>query len=962
MSGSPTDMIEALHGFVTYASRLEGRERGEAQLFLERLFQSFGNAGIAEAGATLEKAVKRSDGSTRFADLVWKPRVLIEMKARGEKLERHYRQAFEYWIHLTPNRPRYVVLCNFDEFRIYDFDQQVEEPMDHVRIDELPERHTALAFLRPSDQRPLFKNDRVAVTREAADKVAAVFNALVSRGEDREKAQRFILQCVVALFSEDLGLLPDKLFTRLLADCREGESSFDLIGGLFRQMNNEARAPAGRYRDVPYFNGGLFATIDPLHLDWRDVHRLQEAASHNWSKVQPAIFGTLFQESMDAEARHAFGAHYTHEVDIQKVVLPTIVRPWREDIQNASSLKELLALAERLLHFNVLDPACGSGNFLYVAYRELRRIEVELLLKIRETAPKKHQIAMPGYVSLRQFWGFDVLPFAVELAKVTLLLAKELSVVELDGQLHAVQKELGVRRDSALPLDNLDKYIRCKDSLFEAWPLADAIIGNPPFQSKNKMQAELGRAYLNRLKRHFPEVPGRADYCVYFLRKTHDQLRENGRAGLVGTNTIRQNYSREGGLDYIVGNGGTISEAVSTQRWSGEAAVHVSIVNWVKGASSGRKRISFQAEDGSWRVAEVPVINSALSDRIDVSTAKSLEANSDSGACFQGQTHGHEGFVMPRADAETMIRQEPRLRDVLFPFLTADDLLTELNGCPTRYVIDFYPRDQFEAQRYEKPFHRVKTLVLPDRKAAANREAERTRSALADDSDARVNRHHANFLAKWWLMSYPRGELMAKLSTVARYIGCGQVTKRPIFEFIESGIHPNAALIAFPLQDDYSFGVLQSAFHWEWFKARCSTLEERFRYTSDTVFDSFPWPQEVTSSRAKTVAVAAVALRAKRRKIMARNRWSLRELYRAAELEGDNPIKDVQSALDDAVAAAYGTTAGTDALTFLLEVNRSCAAREAAGEAIVGPGLPPHIGDSKAFVSDDSVAMPRAQQ
>src|SRR5258708_579184 len=121
--------------------------------------------------------------------------------------------------------------------------------------------------------------------------------------------------------------------------------------------------------------------------------------------------------------------------------------------------------------------------------------------------------------------------------------------------------------------------------------------GNPPFQSKNKMQVELGRAYLNRLKKQFPEVPGRADYCVYFLRKTHDQLRTNGRAGLVGTNTIRQNYSREGGLDYIVGSGGSIVEAVSTQQWSGEAAVHVSIVNWIKGVAPGPKRIVFQAED-----------------------------------------------------------------------------------------------------------------------------------------------------------------------------------------------------------------------------------------------------------------------------------------------------------------------------------------------------------------------------
>lgn len=157
-------------------------------------------------------------------------------------------------------------------------------------------------------------------------------------------------------------------------------------------------------------------------------------------------------------------------------------------------------------------------------------------------------------------------------------------------------------------------------------------------------------------------------------------------------------------------------------------------------------------------------------------------------------------------------------------------------------------------------------------------------------------------------------------------------------------------------------GILQSSLHWEWFKARCSTLEERFRYTSDTVFDSFAWPQKPTRANAKAVAAAGVGLRTKRREIMARDNWSLRELYRAAEMKGKNPLIDVQAALDDAVAAVYGTTTDVDALTFLLDVNRSCAAREAAGETIIGPGLPPSVKDPAPFISDDCVRMPRSRQ
>jgi hypothetical protein len=257
---------EQLETFVSYVRTLRGDEKGEAQVFCDRLFQAFGHAGYKEAGAVLEERV-RSKHSTKFADLVWRPRLLLEMKKAGEHLDRHYRQAFEYWVQLVPHRPRYVVLCNFREFWIYDFDLQLDEPVDVVTLDELPKRYQALNFLFPEDRRPLFQNDRVAVTRAAADKVAMVFNRLVRRGEDRAVAQRFVLQCVVAMFSEDAGLLPRGLFTELVRDCESNGSTYDLIGGLFRQMNSPTSARAGRFQNVRYFNGGLFREIQPVELD-----------------------------------------------------------------------------------------------------------------------------------------------------------------------------------------------------------------------------------------------------------------------------------------------------------------------------------------------------------------------------------------------------------------------------------------------------------------------------------------------------------------------------------------------------------------------------------------------------------------------------------------------------------------------------------------------------------------------
>lgn len=958
-------VVDRMKAFVEYVSLLAGDEKGEAQVFTDRLFRAFGHAGYKEAGATLESRVrKRSTGRTSFADLLWPGKVLIEMKKRGASLDAHLQQAFEYWIAAVPNRPRYVILCNFDDFWIYDFDRQIDEPVDVVAVTDLPKRYTALNFLFPTNPAPIFNNDRVAVTREAADKVAAVFRSLLTKGEKREVAQRFILQTVVAMFAEDMDMLPSGTLYRLIEDCRAGDSSYDLFGGLFRQMNNPVAARAGRYKGVPYFNGGLFRINEPCELRAEELNLLADAAQSDWAKVNPAIFGTLFQDSMDTEERHALGAHFTSEADILRVVLPTIVRPWREQIEAASTLQKLVDLRKALVQFRVLDPACGSGNFLYVAYRELVRIEVEILRKIEEEysvkALKKHVHTVPS-VSARQFFGIETNTFGVELAKVTLMLAKKLAIDEAVEALGREQSELGLDADEALPLDNLDSNFTCGDALFVEWPDADAIIGNPPYQSKNKMQQEFGRTYLNRVRELYPMVPGRADYCVYWFRRAHDELGDGKRAGLVGTNTIRQNESREGGLDYILSHGGTITEAVSTQVWSGEAVVHVSIVNWIKGEADGKKKLFRQIGDKAtdpWQVRELDSINSALSDSLDVSSAAVLRANAQSCGSYQGQTHGHDGFLLSPDSARDMIAADAKNADVIFPYFIANELVGTCDPKPGRYVIDFHPRNVIASRAYAAPFKHVEHHVLPDRRQKAEQEAERNRGALEESPDAKVNRHHANFLSQWWLLSYAREELIGKISHLTRYVVCGQVTRRPIFEFVSPSIRPNAALMVFPFEDDYSFGVLQSGMHWTWFVARCSTLKGDPRYTSSTVFDSFPWPQSPSVREAGAVAAAAVELRQIRRDLMVVHGLSFRAMYQTLDQPGKNPLKDAHNALDKAVRRAYGMGAKSDSLAFLLDLNLRLTQAEITGRAVTGPGLPSGISNRPPFLTADRIEAP----
>lgn len=973
-------VADEISEFVAYSRSLDGDEKGEAQVFCDRLFKAFGHAGYKEAGASLEYRIKKASGKgTSFADLIWKPRLLLEMKKRGEKLQLHVRQAFDYWINAVPNRPRYVLLCNFDEIWIYDFDRQLDEPVDRVALGDLPTRYTALNFLFPEERKPQFNNDREEVSRQAADKMAELFRLLTRRPTNpipREQAQRFVLQTVVTMFAEDIDLLPKDTVKGIVDDCLQNkQSSYDLFGALFRQMNDPNAAKGGRYVGVRYFNGGLFSKVEPIELNRFELELIgsenptdQGAALKDWSKVNPAIFGTIFQQSMDAAARHAFGAHFTSEADIQRIVGPTIVKPWRERIDAATTMRQLVALRRELANFRVLDPACGSGNFLYVAFRELARLDQRILLRLKALVSFKefeNQSKQLVAINPLQFYGIDLESFGVELAKVSLMIAKKLALDEAiatlaegEGEYSKGTAELSFHKYEALPLDNLDTNIRCDDALFADWPEVDAIIGNPPYQSKNKAQQELEPGYLQKLRARYPEIDGRADYCVYWFRLAHDQLASGKRAGLVGTNTVRQNYSREGGLDYITQHGGEITEAVSSMIWPGDAVVHVSIVNWIKGKQPGKKRLYIQEGndlDTGWRHADFDVINSSLSFATDVTSAKRLKANIEA-PCFQGQTHGHEGFLVSPADAKLMLKKHSDFGNVLHPFLIADDLIGDVTARPSRYVIDFQGKDIVESQGYVPLFSQVQRRVLPSRKAAADKETERNNAILRSYPTAKVNKHHANFLKQWWVLSYPRAEMIEEIEKIDRYIACGCVTKRPIFEFVSGKIRPNAALQVFAFPDDYSFGILQSGLHWLWFVERCSTLKSDFRYTSNTVFDTFPWPQTPSQGAVEKVAKAAVELRKCRADLRAKRRQSFRELYRTLELPGKHPLKDAHASLDEAVREAYGFGKRSDPLASLLALNHTLAAAEAAGNAIQGPGLPRTIKKRATLVTTDCVS------
>jgi type II restriction/modification system DNA methylase subunit YeeA len=710
---------ESLVNFVSYCQQhIKGDEKSESQLFLIEFFRAFGHnhTDFKKIGVEFESRLKKGSatGKTGFADLVWRsykglrdtilaPGVVIEMKSRGVDLSKpkHYQQLERYWVHIVPNRPQYAILCNFDEFWIFDFENQVDDPLEVVNLKDIPNKISTFSFMEVGGKKPIFRNNQVEVTESVATNVGKFYRLLRERGKSekfknfsKEDIQRFTLQCVLAMFSEDRGLLPNSIFTRLVRKClNENNNSYDLFRNLFLEMNTQGITPDGECKGVDYFNGGLFSIIKPIQLTTDELSKLNSCASADWKNVRPSIFGSIFESAIDEDgnARRKHGIHYTSESDIRKIVRATILDYWEEKIEKAKTIADYISIQLEMQSYKVLDPSCGSGNFLYIAYQGLKEIEQNLVKKIleRRKADGDKQQKMLSFITPLQFYGMDTNPFAIQLARVTMMIARKIAIDK-----HGLA-------ENYLPLDTLDNNIVCKDALFSEWEKADAIIGNPPFIGGKLIRHHLGEDYIKKVFNTFPDVKDSVDFCCYWFRLAHDNLSNNGRAGLVGTNSISQGKSRVASLDYILNNGGYIHDAISTQEWSGEAKVHVSIVNWSK-----TKPLS-SVLDGKI----VDQVNSSLSDQTDVAFAKAIKANK--GFSFQGINPVGKDFYISDQLVENWTKKDIKNINVLKRSISASNLTDHSDLSPSRSIIDFNDMSIEDASDYVLPFEHLRKYVKP---------------------------------------------------------------------------------------------------------------------------------------------------------------------------------------------------------------------------------------------------------
>lgn len=921
------------------AGGLRGRDATTA--FTSRLLQCFGWPEDGPPGVTIPTSltvVENGRRAQREVALFWQDRrVLLDVVKHDVMLDFAWKDLLRVCLQVDPV-PQYVVLTNQRDLQLYDLARDREAPRLSIPLDDLPKYSEAFPFLSPS-WRPgeIPKIINVSkVSGEVAELVARLYRSLKeAHPKEEHEVVQFTLQCILTMFAEDIGLLPQEYFTTLLYEGARNGDAEKRLRELFRQMGT--RDVAGRA--VPYFNGGLFSRPVTLPLGDLQLAALTKAAEANWKYVDPHIFGSVFQGIMDDAERHKSGAHYTAHEDIMRVVGPTIVEPWRQRIRDAKSLAELLEVRAALLRFRVLDPACGSGNFLYVSFRELYRLDTELLARIREfpstQGQGKAKVTWGAGIQTSNFFGIDINPFAVELAKVTLNIAKKIAFDERREIAADLVGQMELEVDPSLPLDNLDKNVVCADALFTDWPEVEAIVGNPPFLGASKIRRALGPEYVKKLQDEMG-TDVLVDLACYWFRRAHAHLRKGERAGLVATSGIRVGNAREAALDYLVANGGTITNAVSSRIWPGESAVDVSMVNWLKGEAEGPFDLIVDGD-----VYSVPQIPSHLQLHCDVGAARTIAAN-DNVSITHGVMFGHEAF---RSSGQAGFAPELRGNTFVRPVATGDDLMRGRLSAGGDLCIDLSDcRNEEEAKASGAAYAHLKRYVYSWMKERAESGNETS--------------HYATWLRKWWRPQQARDEFRAAIRGRSRLIVCPKVSARPSFALLSTRFVPNNTMWLFALDDDYSFGIIQSNLHWDWTKAKGSRVRADITYTS-VVWRTFPWPQEPREAEVAAVAAAARELRRVRDTLMKENGWSLRALYQAAEIPGPHPLKDAQAALDQAVAQAYGMPADQEATEFLLELNKLVAEDEAEGRAVQGPGVPKGMDPrDPRWTSDDCIMPP----
>ncbi|MFT4101839.1 MAG: N-6 DNA methylase, partial [Burkholderiaceae bacterium] len=797
-----------------------------------------------------ERGMKGVGGEQRYAD-VWKRGCFAwEYKAPGGDLDAALRQLIHYALRLD-NPPLLIVS---DRLRIEIHTHFTGYPSERslIALEDLrtPGARARLrsALTDPESFRP--RRSNADITATLAGTFAQMAERLRNRGVSSQRAAHFLIQCLFCFFAESIGALPDRVFSRTIVTRRTPKSLQTALHNLFTVMKDGGDFGSDA---IAYFNGGLYSTVAVPELDDEDLRGLKASANAMWDALDPAILGTLFERGFDPVKRSQLGAHYTDPETIERIVDPVVRQPLLREWEAARSRAaahlgyrdfaeirakgapsatrkgraqyaarkavakrnyaaaeaEVARFMDRLHGFRVLDPACGSGNFLFLALKALKDLEFQANDEAAMMGLERSFAFMTGPWNLV---GIEISEYAAELAKATIWIA----------ELQWMKRHSLAWKDNPVlaPLEQIE----CRDALLDGngcearWPEADAVVSNPPFLGDKRMRSELGDAYCASLRGAYAgRVPGGADLVTYWFQKAGQAIRSGRlkRAGLVATNTIRQGANRKVLAEAV--KHASITDAWSDLPWVNEgAAVRVSVVCW--GKSDGDRQ---PVLDGCPVQSIHPDLKGqdAGSSSFDLTMARPLAENGNAsffGLCLAGP------FKVPAAMAADWLRQpNPNGRpnsDVLRPIFNGRDVTDRWSE---QWVVDFGAEmDESEASLYQAPFEYVRRHVLPVR--SANKRAARAKY--------------------WWRHGEARPGLRSRLAGLSHYIATVETAKHRVFVRFPIGYAPEHRLVVIPRQDHATLGLLSSRLHTVWALARGGTLEDRPVYNTGAIFEPFPFP------------------------------------------------------------------------------------------------------------------------
>jgi hypothetical protein len=855
----------------------ECSEEAEAKSFWDAFFHVFGIH--RRRVASFEVPVNKADGRGGFIDLLWKGMLLVEHKSRGRNLDRAFRQAFDYFPGIKDrDLPRYVLVSDFARFRLYDLDQDQQHEFP---LSDLHNNLQLFGFVAGYQSRSFGREDPVNV--QAAEKLGRLHDLLMASGYEGHPLEVLLVRLLFCLFADDTALFERQQFRDYL-DQRTAEDGSDLgmhLAQIFQVLDTPRDRRLKTLDDqlaaFPFVNGHLFAETLPI-ASFNSIMResLLECCSLDWSRISPAVFGSLFQSIMDARARRNLGAHYTSETNILKLIRTLFLDDlWAEFHRIKGNRNKLFAFLKKLCRLHFFDPACGCGNFLVIAYRELRLLELEVLRHVRQNDQLMLDVFQLIGVNVDQFHGIEIEEWPARIAEVALWLTDHQMNIE-------TSKEFGMYF-ARLPLKKAPHIVQ-GNALRMDWRDVVAperlsyLLGNPPFVGSKFLNSD----QRNEVAAAFQGVKGAGvlDYVACWYQKAAEYMADNPgiRAAFVSTNSITQGEQVGVLWPELFRQGIRIHFAHRTFQWSsearGKAAVHCVIIGFGLQEVSDRWLFDYDTPKSEPQAVKVKNINPYLVDGPTVVLQNRSKPICPVPTIGIGNKpiDGGNYLLTPEAK-DAFLVMEPGAEKCFRRWIGSDEFINGyerwclwLGDCP--------PDELRRMPEALKRVDRVRAFRLASKSAPTRK--------LADTP----TRFHVENMPTGNYLIVPKVSSERRAFIPIGFMGPETLCSDLVF------------IIAYATL--YHFGTLSSTMHNAWMRAVCGRLKSDYRYSAGIVYNNFPWPEPTDEQRSAIEAAAQGVLDARAKYPTA----TLADLYDPLAMPPD--LVKAHKALDRAVDAAYG--------------------------------------------------------